>query len=223
MNRALRLSPPSAIRHVIWDWNGTLLDDTDLTIHASLEWLATKGCTGVARDDIRRHASRDFAVFLGSFLNRRPDDDELSDAIAFYRRLYDPLKRSQALAVDARPALAKLAAQGCSQSLLSMAPQDELHELVRLHGIDHVFLRIEGQKAEGGRTKLDCLRRHLGALCLEPANVAMIGDSLDDHAACRDVGLWPILVSTGLTDPERLRQTGCIVAPSLLEAIGHLA
>ncbi|MGL4236773.1 HAD family hydrolase [Tabrizicola sp.] len=222
MNLAPFRPPPPTIRHVIWDWNGTLLDDTDLTVRASIEWLASKGRHGLTRDDIRRHASRDFAAFFGSLLNRPLGSDELADAIAFYRRLYEPLKRSQSLATDAHDALAQLAARGRSQSILSMAPQTEVQELTRLHGIDGLFIRIEGQSDEGGMTKLDSLRLHLAALGLDPADVAMIGDSLDDHAVSTEAGLWPVLVSTGLTDAARLRKTGAVVVPSLLEAIGCL-
>jgi phosphoglycolate phosphatase-like HAD superfamily hydrolase len=222
MNRAFSMGSAATISHVIWDWNGTLFDDTDLTIRASIDWLASKGRPGLTRDDIRRHASRDFATFLGALLNRVPDDDELGDALDFYRRLYEPLKRSQPLAVDARHAMDRLAASGRSQSILSMAPQAEVRELAHLKGIDHLFLRIAGQDGEQDQSKVASLSRHLAALGLAPTEVAMIGDSLDDHAACCRLGLRPVLVSTGLTDASRLHETGAIVAASLTEAIGYL-
>jgi len=211
-----------AIRHVIWDWNGTLLDDTPLTIRASIEWLSVKGCPGLTQNDIRRHTSRNFAAFFGAFLGRTPDKDELADAFAHYRRLYDPIRHLQPLAPHARDALTRLAGRGTSQSILSMAPQQEVLELVHLHGIDGVFVRIDGQTGDGGASKLDALQRHLSALALDPAEVAMIGDTLDDFAASAAIGVRPILVSTGLTDPGRLNATGAIVVSSLLDAIGCL-
>lgn len=210
------------MKHVIWDWNGTLLDDADITIQASIGWLEKMGVGGVTKAQIRHHCVRNFTDFYEPLLGRRPDDAEIQDARDFYWSLYEPAKRNLPLAGDARQALGNVIANGQSQSVLSMAPHGELVELVDQHGLSDHFLRVDGDKEASAHSKLENLRQHLGDLGINPAQVAMIGDALDDYRVSTALGVRPVLVETGMYSRYRLEKTGAPVAKNLIEALQHL-
>jgi len=52
--------------HIVWDWNGTLLDDTEACIDALNEMLAKRGLEPITLDFYRRH----FAFPVRSFYER---------------------------------------------------------------------------------------------------------------------------------------------------------
>lgn len=210
------------IKHVIWDWNGTLLNDAEITIQASIRWLETLGVSGVTKAQILEHCVRDFAQFYKPFLGRLPTDDEIADARDCYWAIYEPAKRDLPLADDAIQALGDVVTNGRGQSVLSMAPHAELVELIDRHGLTGHFQRVDGDKDGSAHSKLENLRQHLGDLAIDPAQAAMIGDALDDYEVSAALGVQPILVETGMYSRKRLEKTGAPVARNLVEAIRHL-
>ena len=107
-----------------------------------------------------------------------------------------------------------------TQSLLSMFFHDELIIEVERHGLGAHLVRVDGLPGTvGGHRKATYLERHLKALELNPADVVLIGDSVDDGDAARANGAAAVLYAGGFTDTALLRATGLPVAYSLLEAV----
>ncbi|WP_392342100.1 HAD hydrolase-like protein (plasmid) [Phaeobacter sp. BS23] len=209
------------ISHIIWDWNGTLLDDADITIGATIGWLESVGRSGVTPELVRQHSSRDFAKSYSELLGRAVTSQELDEAKDFYWSKYEPAKRDLPLATDAVAALELVKAAGLGQSLLSMAPHDELIELADLHGLTGFFDAVQGFKG-GSNSKRDNLRTHLDHLGVAAENTALIGDALDDFEVSTALGVLPVLVATGMYSEERLIETGARVEQSLLGALKGL-
>ena len=70
-------SAPSTVSHVVWDWNGTLLGDFELTASIATGPLAELGHPGLTGQDIREHFRRPYTAFYSSLLGRPVSDDEL--------------------------------------------------------------------------------------------------------------------------------------------------
>lgn len=113
---------------------------------------------------------------------------------------------------------------GGTQSLLSMWLHDELVPLVTQLGLAELFTRIDGlrdNKASGH--KADYLVKHLADQQLNPADVVMIGDVIDDANAAAHAGTQCILVTTGLMRREDLQPAGVPIVDSIAEAYEFLA
>jgi phosphoglycolate phosphatase-like HAD superfamily hydrolase len=212
------------VRHVVWDWNGTLLDDFALNVAAVGESCASAGGRPVTADRYRTHFTRPIPVFYERLLGRplgQGEWDRLNTAyFAAYRRRLGSLR----LLPGAEQALAAAEAAGRSQSLLSMWEHEELVELVVRFGIDRFFVRVDGQPAQGGGTKREFLARHLrhvdtalGGLARD--EVLMVGDSLDDAEAASAAGVRCVLVASGPHHADALTTTGLTVVPSPVEAL----
>lgn len=204
-------------RHAIWDWNGTLLDDFEITARITIEALAELGAPKVTIEEVRHHYCRPLSRYFSVLLGRQATADEIHHLGSRYDHRYGAMIRELPLAADAVAAL-EMITRGASQSLLSMAPHEQLNMLIDRHGLRAKFKLIEGFAGTGHPTKHESLASHCSALNLQRDSTCLIGDTVDDYDAAASLGLGSILVATGMQSRERLENTGAPVVDNLREA-----
>jgi phosphoglycolate phosphatase-like HAD superfamily hydrolase len=205
--------------HVVWDWNGTLLDDFELTAEIAGRTLAALGVEGVTGEDIRTHFRRPFGAFYASLFGRPVSADEFRYIRDRYLFEYEARHLELRLQPDALAAMDLLAERDATQSLLSMAPDGQLQALVDHHRIRHRFALVEGSpQDDSDGSKADHLARHLATLGVAPTTAVVIGDTVDDHEAAEASGAASVLVTTGSTSRASLETTGAPVVDTLVEA-----
>jgi phosphoglycolate phosphatase-like HAD superfamily hydrolase len=203
--------------HLVWDWNGTLLDDLTLVVSSTNAAFAAIGGPEVDAESHRRQFRRPVAEYYGEVLGRVVDRHEFERLDEVFHAAYRVGLTTCSLAADATAAVK---AWRGSQSLLSMWFHDELVPAVEGYGLTGLFARIDGlQAAVGGGFKSGHLARHLAELGVDGERVVLIGDSLDDAHAAESVGGLAVLYTGGFTDPVRLRASGYPVADTLLGAV----
>lgn len=204
------------VDHVVWDWNGTLLDDSWLCLEILNQLLASHGLPPVSSrryQEIFDFPVRDYYERAGFDLERQPFEDLASFFVAEYeRRRFECSLRS-----GAREVLAALAAAGLGQSLLSAYRHDYLESAVASWGIGGHFSRLAGGSDAWADGKEGLGRRHLAALGLAPATVAFVGDTTHDALVAALVGARCILVDGGTQTRGRLEATGAVVVSDLRE------
>jgi phosphoglycolate phosphatase-like HAD superfamily hydrolase len=206
------------VTHLVWDWNGTLLDDLTLVVAATNVSLATIGGPPITADDHRRDFRRPIADYYGHVLGRPVSRDEFIQLDRLYHDFYRDGLLDCALAADAEAAMR---AWTGTQSLLSMWFHEELVPEVTRRGLHALFERIDGLRpgVVGGGHKAEHLAEHLDALGMAAADTVLIGDSVDDAHAASAVGAACVLYGGGFTHPDRLTEAGVPVATSLIEAV----
>jgi phosphoglycolate phosphatase-like HAD superfamily hydrolase len=208
----------SAQPHLVWDWNGTLLDDLTLVIEATNVALGSIGGPPVTADHHRRGFRRPIADYYAEVLGRPVGEAEFARLDELFHDAYQAGLPCP-LAPDAEAALHDWSG---SQSLLSMWHHADLVPTVAEHGLTKHFSRIDGlppQWAGKGSYKGPHLVAHLTALGLDGARVVMIGDTVDDAHAAATAGARCVLYSGGFTAAEQLHATGAPVVDSLLDAV----
>jgi phosphoglycolate phosphatase-like HAD superfamily hydrolase len=208
---------------VVWDWNGTLVDDHAAVVAAVNDALVGLGLSSISADDYRTHYTRPVQRFYERLAGRPIGPDEWRALDAAYHESYQGSLERLALARDARAALAAAERMGLTQSLLSMWRHELLVPLVERLGIRHFFVRVDGLRVPGGDTKVGHLAEHLAALGLEGSAVLLVGDSLDDLAAARAVGARCVLYDGGSHHRHALEATGVPVVGSLTDALAVAA
>jgi phosphoglycolate phosphatase-like HAD superfamily hydrolase len=203
--------------HLVWDWNGTLLDDLSLVVSATNHAFAAVGGRSVDADEHRARFRRPVAEFYAEVLERAVDEEEFGQLDRIFHDAYRLGLTSMALAADAMTAIRSWPG---SQSLLSMWFHDELVPAVETYGLSGVFTRVDGLRTEvGGHLKAGHLAAHLAELAVVGDRAVLIGDSLDDATAADAVGAGVVLYTGGFTHPDRLRASGRPVADTLVEAV----
>jgi phosphoglycolate phosphatase-like HAD superfamily hydrolase len=201
--------------HLVWDWNGTLLNDLDIVVAATNAAFLNVGGQAITADDHRRRFRRPIIEFYSESLGRDLLENEFVDMDELFHRSYLDSLPNVTLTHDARDAIA---AWTGTQSLLSMWFHHELVPAVGRFGVE--FLRIDGLRDRlNGTYKADHLTNHLVELGLTGPDVVLIGDSVDDAHAALAVGARCVLYSGGFTHEENLRACGVPVARTLVEAV----
>jgi len=214
-----------AVRHIVWDWNGTLLDDLEVVVAAVNDTLATVGRRPITIKEYGAHYTRPVLLFYEGLLGRTIEASEWAAFDESFHASYRRRVNSAALADDAMDAIATAHKAGLSQSLLSMYWHDELVPQVDRFDLGRFLVRIDGLRGTPGDRKQAYLDEHLRAVerdlssRLDPAEVLVIGDALDDAAAAAGLGLNCVMYNGGAHPAGRLAGAGVPVVGSLLEAL----
>ena len=199
--------------YILWDWNGTLLDDTQAALDTLNIMLARRGTKPIAMDFYRDHFAfpvKPFYKSIGVCL-----ENEDWDALAQeYHDLY--AEQPKRLNTEAIAALEKVKAAGVKQSIISALRQDLLDEATAFYGVAPYMECIYGVDNLDGASKLD---RALELLThIDDADPVVIGDALHDKEVADALKVRCVLCGQGSHAAWRLRE----VAPTgetLLEAV----
>ena len=207
-------------RPIIWDFNGTLLCDAQLSVDTDNYVFDALGLPRITMDDYRRHMTmpvRDFYPALGIDYDVHP-----YETIA---RLW--LDRFNAGAVGAGlvpgalETIRRLGAQGLTQSVLSASYEPSLRSQCDALGLTPYMRAVDGLEDESAARKTDIGRRQMARLALDPAKTVLVGDMVADAELAQALGVACVLVPWGHNDLARLERTRCPVAHSFeaLEAL----
>ncbi len=204
--------------HIIWDWNGTLLNDA---------WLCVDVMNGMLRDhslpEITLERYREIFDFpvKDYYLKLGFDFDKESFEIVgmdFMIR-YNNRQNETALHPEARKILEIIRDKGIPQSILSAREENELrHEVVKLD-VGKFFSLVYGLDDHYAHGKTDVGIRLIRDLAISPEKVLFIGDTLHDADVAKDLGVDCILVPEGHQATERLTGSGTMVVASLKDFI----
>ncbi|MER7520394.1 HAD family hydrolase [Streptomyces sp. NPDC126499] len=207
-------------KHLVWDWNGTLLDDIAAVIGATNAAFAELGLEPITLERYRELYTVPVPKFYERLMGRLPTDEEWIVMDDAFHRHYWVRAEVCGLTAGAAELLAARQASGFTQSLLSLAPHEELVPLVRRHGIHDRFVRVDGRTDRSTDGKSGHMVRHLLALGDVPAErIVVIGDAADDARAAAHVGAKAVLYTGGSHSRRSLQAAGVPVVDSLEEAV----
>ena len=202
--------------YIIWDWNGTLLDDVQAGVNALNRMLADRGLSPITKEFYRAHFGfpvRPFYVQIG--MNPEREWDRI--CVEFHDYLHE---EPQHIRPDTVAALDYVKSHGGGQSILSALRQDLLLRDTATEGVQSFFDEIFGVDNLDGATKLSRGFDLLGKLNAPTTRpLFFIGDTLHDAEVATALGATAILVEGGHQSADRLRAAGHLVAPSLLDAV----
>ncbi|MEU4277014.1 HAD hydrolase-like protein [Streptomyces tanashiensis] len=206
-------------KHLVWDWNGTLLDDIGAVIGATNAAFAELGLESITLERYRELYTVPVPKFYERLMGRLPTDEEWTVMDGAFHRHYWERAESCGLTIGAAELLAARQESGLTQSLLSLAPHTELIPLVRRHGIAERFVRMDGRPDASTDGKSGHMVRHLAALEVPAERVVVIGDAADDALAAEHVGARAVLYTGGSHSRASLARVGVPVVDSLEEAV----
>lgn len=211
----------SRFQHIIWDWNGTLLDDSWLCRETLNHLLGKRAMPPVSLQDYRDQFEFPVLAYyhkLGFDLEREPFEDLSNEYIDHYN--------SQRLRARLQPglpdALERLQRAGLEQSILSAYKHDTLVELVQHYGLETFFAHIAGAADNYAGSKEEAGKDLLHTTGATPAQTLLIGDTLHDAEVASSLGAQCLLLTCGHMAPTRLAAAGCPMADTPEAAVNWI-
>ncbi len=208
-------------RHVVWDWNGTLLDDLWLCMESLDLLLARAGKPSIDAETYRRIFN--FPVIdvyrsLGFDTSRKSFEAMSRDFMAHYeaKRLECTLQKG------ARRFIHAVCALGIAQSVLSAYRHDRLTSIIAEHDLEKYFVHLSGNDDIYANDKSYRAPGHLKRLGVPAAEVLYVGDTLHDVETARAMGVQCVLIDHGASahqSRERLLASGVPVISDYAELL----
>ncbi|MDI1248876.1 MAG: HAD family hydrolase [Lacunisphaera sp.] len=203
-------------RHIIWDWNGTLIDDLDYCIGIMNGILQRRGLPEL--DRARYHAVFDFPV--RDYYARLGFDmakDSFETLSVEFIGAYDAHRLECPLQPDTLRTLAAVQAAGLTQSILSAYRHETLLDVVGHFGLLPHFIHLAGLDNIYAHSKAELGRVQLAKLALPPREILLVGDTVHDLDVARELGVDCVLVAAGHHPADKLRRHHDRVLNSLAE------
>lgn len=203
-------------RHIIWDWNGTLWDDTSLCVEINNHMLERRGLTLIDRavyTDKLCFPVTDYYCQLGFDYSADPYNKLAEEFIAEYTE-----RRYECLLHDgARELIAEFQMLGISQAVLSAYEQQALLEAADYFGLTPFFSDIVGLNDIYANGKVENGLKYIAGLGIDKSDVLFIGDTVHDFEVAEAMGVNCALAAVGHNSRPRLEATGAPVFDSLPE------
>ena len=208
----------SNYKHIIWDWNGTLVDDVWLVVEIMNKMLKKRNLPRI--DSKKYREIFDFPVTkyylkLGFDFSAESFEELTDEFISEYYTRFNECK----LFDEAEEVLQKIRNRGISQSILSASKEDVLIEKIKHYGIDKYFCRIIGLENHYAESKVERGKKWIAKLNLNPQDVLLVGDTIHDYDVSKYIGCDCLLVANGHHNYEKLAKLEVDVISTLKEII----
>jgi phosphoglycolate phosphatase len=185
------------MKTIIWDWNGTLLDDVNVCIECINAMLGARSLPLIESVEAYR---KTFGFPVQGYYERCGFDFSVTPFPVLaqeYIELYRVASASCTLSPGAIEALEAARKKGFRQIILSASKKDALLEQVRAFPLSGYFSEILGIDDVYAASKLDLAIRWLRGQSEDRKEITMIGDSLHDLDVASAIGVRCVLYAKG--------------------------
>ncbi|MBM3278776.1 MAG: HAD family hydrolase [Candidatus Handelsmanbacteria bacterium] len=203
-------------RRLIWDWNGTLLDDAWLAVEVMSHMRQRQGLPPLAGEQYQRlfgFPLQDYCVRLGFAAGDFPALN------AEFSRAYEARRLECSLQPGAAAVLAAVRQAGLEQAVLSAYHQPFLTQIVGHLGLEPHFAAVAGLDNPYAEGKAARGKRLLKELGWAPDQVLLVGDTDHDCEVAAALGVACALFPSGHQHLDRLEQCGVPVVGRLEEVL----
>ena len=198
------------LKLLIWDWNGTIIDDTDLCIAIENELLRERGMATITKDWYLAHFSfpvRGYYERMGYTFRTESFETVAGIFMERYRARYATCPLREGVA----GLLKKVNDLGIPQTLLSVTKQNDLLEQAQRFGLSALFSEILGQDDSLCASKLERAKAYMQRTGIPPKDALFIGDTDHDFETAEAVGCSCALLCGGHQSKEVLLSCGAPV------------
>lgn len=197
-------------KNIVWDWNGTLLNDLEVGVNTLNCMLVKRGLgplTVSEYKDIFGFPVSDFYHKVGFDLEKESLHELSVDFVETYDRFAGGMTLNEAV-----PEVLKgIQESGRKQYILSALREDLLKQMVREFQIAGCFEKVYGSDNIYADGKVDRGKRMLESCCIDPAETLMVGDTLHDAEVADALGFDCILYAGGHNSKWRLKEKAAVI------------
>ncbi len=211
----------SEIDTILWDWNGTLLNDMNLCIRSMNKLLKKRRLPLLCPDrylQVFTFPVKEYYSQLGFDFNKEPFEIPAEEFIVHYNEGISQVP----LFNDAVDILTWFRNLGKQQYIISAMEHDALMQSVKERNILDYFHKVTGISDNLAFGKITIAKQLIMEQNINVSRSLFIGDTTHDAEVAQDIKVKNLLISRGHQHYERLKKTGNPVMYSLSDIINFL-
>ncbi len=203
---------------IIWDWNGTLLDDALMCVESINSLLSNRDLQLLTMQKYREIFTFpviDYYRAAGFDFNKESFEKPAMEFIDLYHKKLPEV----GLFADVVSVLDYFKKLGFQQVILSAMEQDSLLNTLNVHHISPYFAHVSGLQDHYAHGKIALGEDLIKKLNQPLSEMVLVGDTLHDKEVADHLGVDVVLVSNGHQSRTRLEESGAQVVSSLTELL----
>jgi phosphoglycolate phosphatase len=199
---------------IIWDWNGTLLNDLDHCISTINVLLKKRKLPQLDRDRYKEVFSfpvKNYYQSVGFDFSKEDFEIPAKEFIELYNKDLNNCE----LQPYSIQVLKSFKEKGARQFILSAMQEDMLEKSLKQNGIFNFFEGIAGLNDHYAVSKIERGMKLIENFNIDKNNAFIIGDTIHDYEVASEIGIKSILIADGHQSVERLKQTKTLVLSDL--------
>lgn len=209
------------IKHIIWDWNGTLLNDASLSVNIINSVLKKRN---LKRIDVSYYQEI-FQFPIAEYYKKLGFDfekDAFESLANEYITEFEKRSKDCTLHSGATSALQTLKAKNINQFILSAHEHDSLLDNLKAHQVNHFFEAVYGLEHYKADSKLGRGKVLIHDHQLSLDDTLLIGDTDHDYEVAKALGVQCVLIADGHQSLSRLSAIHNRVYPSINSLMASL-
>ena len=212
---------PFNYKHIIWDWNGTLIDDAWLFVEVMNKLLKKYDLREITIDkykDVFGFPIKNYYKKLGFNTEKKYFEKLGLEFIKEYeKRLFDATLYPLTTII-----LSKLSALEIKHHILSASHQKLLNDQIKYYKIKKYFSHISGLNNYFAISKIDEGIKLVQKINTDNKDILLIGDTIHDFEVANELKIDCLLISHGHHSHARLLQTNNKVMLNMENIINEL-
>lgn len=208
----------SSKRAIVWDWNGTLLNDVDVCVNCMNILLLNRNIPGLTNQQYKRIFTfpvKEYYKKAGFRFDLEPFEKPALEFIELYHKNLSNAK----LFPEVKKILSYFKRKGIIQLVLSAMEHQSLVKSLTDKGIHEHFDEISGINNHYAHSKLEIGQNLIKRINLPMKAMILIGDSLHDLEVADELGIDHLLIANGHQSIDRLLEKTPNVVSKIQEII----
>lgn len=206
---------------VIFDWNGTLIDDVDLCLSLLNKMLIKRNLDTLSVERYREIFTFPVIEYYKK-AGMDVENESFDDLAVEFMDPYVEQYRTCSLVLHAEEVLANLKEKGLRCIVLSATKQDYLEEQVSAFNIAHYFDELVGIQDIKAAGKIERAKQWMNMQGIDPKECIMIGDSIHDSEVATELKIDCLLSTTGHQNRERLKACHRPIVDDLMQIFDYI-
>lgn len=208
--------------HLIWDWNGTLLDDLDVSIEALNQLLIKEGMPIVTDVDAYKRVFQFPVIRYYEHVGFDFEKTPFSVLAQGYMDYYRPHSFACALHEGALDTLKLAKQKGYRQMILSASDLEFLKKQMAMYPIAQYFDDVLGLNHMHADSKASLAKRYVENCGIDPKHILFIGDSVHDYEVASNAGCDCVLLACGHEHVDKLKKCDALLLQDFSELQTYL-
>ena len=196
---------------ILWDWNGTLINDVDLSNTIANKQILGHGLKPLSKEELQKafcFPIKNYYEKLGFNL----EGDIFKNLSKNFIDSYEKEMASLSLFEGTETLLNLLSDR--NQFIISAAEEVHLKEIVSSHGISHHFTELYGLRGVHGHSKVQRCKDLVKDFSLDPKTTLLVGDTEHDAEVAKNSGINSLIIADGFQHYDILKKLDATVLRS---------